>query len=550
MKRITFLSSLLVMLFAFSVNAQQVERNMVVLEIATGTWCYYCPGAAMGAEDLIANGKDVAVIEYHNGDSYTNAFGNSRNSYNNVSGIPRATFDGVIAYPGGDHNVSLYPQYLPKYNQRKAIMSSFTIDVVGETAGFSDYFTEITLEKVAASSASNIKLHVVVTESDIEENWQGMSELHYIERLMAPDQYGTDINFTSNDTQVVNIDFSIEDSWVYESCELVVFLQDNGTHEILQGFKMQLSDFGPANDYDVALTDLRNIPEGNCSGSIAPSVSIRNNSEIPLTQADINYSVNGEDLSTMQWTGNLGYLETADIDLPSIDFISQENNTTTVYTTSPNGIDDEFPKNDTLVQEFEMAMSVEQTVNLMIRMDNNPEDISWELKNSSDEVIYSGGSYIEPGENINETFELDAFECYTFAIYDAAGDGLETPGFFILFFGSNSIIIEGSDFGSMATTEFTTGWVGTEEEISSNDIAVYPNPFSEKTNISFSLNTTQNVKINVYSAMGEKVKTFDMGILSQGSQVIELDGSELTNGIYFITFNINDKLITKKIIIE
>ena len=550
MKKLVFISTLLIALFASTVNAQQVEREMVVLEIATGTWCYYCPGAAMGAEDLIANGKDVAVIEYHNGDSYANAFGNSRNSYNNVSGIPRATFDGVLAYPGGDHTVSLYPQYLPKYNQRKAIMSSFTIDVVGETAGFSDYFTEITLEKVAASSASNIKLHVVVTESDIEENWQGMNELHYIERLMAPNQFGTDINFTSNDTQVLNIDFSIEDSWVYESCELVVFLQDNNTHEILQGFKMQLSDFGPANDYDVALTDLRNIPEGNCSGSVAPSVSIRNNSEIALTQADINYSVNGEDLSTFEWTGNLGYLETADVDLPEIEFVSQDNNTVTVYTASPNGVEDEFPKNDTLVQDFEMAMSVEQTVNLMVRMDDNPEDISWEVINSYDEIIYSGDSYTVPGENINETFELDAFECYSFAIYDAAGDGLETPGFFILFFGSSSIIIEGSDFGSMRSTEFTTGYVGTDEEISSNDLTVFPNPFSYKTNISFSLNYNQDVEVAVYSVMGEKVKTFDMGVLSQGSQVIELDGSELAKGVYFITLRINEKLITKKIIIE
>jgi hypothetical protein len=325
MNKFILFSTLLVALLVSAVNAQQVERNMVVLEIATGTWCYYCPGAALGAEDLIANGKDVAVIEYHNGDSYTNAFGNSRNSYNGVGGIPDAHFDGVLTVVGGDHTISLYPQYLPKYNQRKAIMSSYTIDVVGETAGFSDYFTEITIEKVAASTASNLKLHVVVTESNIEENWQGQTELHYIERLMAPDQYGTSVDFSTEDTQVVNVDFTIADSWVYENCELVVFLQDNNTHEILQGFKMQLSDFGPANDYDVALRELRNIPEGNCSGSVAPSVTIRNNSEIALTQVDINYSVNGEEILTFEWTGSLGYLESADIDLLSIDFISQEN---------------------------------------------------------------------------------------------------------------------------------------------------------------------------------------------------------------------------------
>jgi len=550
MKKTLLLSGILTILLAFSVNAQQVERDMVVLEIATGTWCYYCPGSAMGADDLIANGKDVAVIEYHNGDPYTNTYGNSRNNYNNVSGIPDAHFDGVLVVVGGNHTTSMYPQYLPKYNQRDAVMTSFTIDVVGETAGFSDYFTEITVEKVAASTASNLKLHVVVTESEIEENWQGMSELHYVERLMAPDQYGTDMDFSSNDSQVVNVDFSIDDSWDYENCELVVFLQNNSTKEILQGFKMPLSEFGPANDYDVALTDLRNIPEGNCSDAVAPSITIRNNSEIALTQTNINYSVNGEELSTIEWTGNLAYLETADIDLPSINFVSQDENTVTVYTTSPNGVDDEFPKNDTLRQDFVTAMSVPTTVNLMIRMDDYPEEISWEVTDSNDEVIYSGGSYTVPGENINETFELDEFECYTFAIYDEGGNGLESPGFFILFYGASSTILNGSDFGNMSSTEFTTGYVGVSEKIKSTDLTVFPNPFNDKTNVSFYLNSSQNVTIDVYDAMGKKVSTIDSGLLTEGSQMLELDGSELTKGVYFIRMNINNELISKKIIIE
>ena len=550
MKRTLLFSAILTLLFALSVNAQQVEREMVVLEIATGTWCYYCPGSAMGADDLIANGKDVAVIEYHNGDSYTNAFGNSRNSYNGVGGIPDAHFDGVLVVVGGSHTVSMYPNYLPKYNQRKAVMSSFTIDVVGETAGFSDYFTEITLEKVAASTASNLKLHVVVTESEIEQNWQGMSELHYVERLMAPDQYGTDVDFSSNDTQVVNVDFSIDDSWDYENCELVVFLQNNSTKEILQGFKMPLTEFGPANDYDVALTDLRNIPEGNCSGSVAPSVTIRNNSDIELTQADINYSVNGEELTTIEWTGNLGYLETADIDLPSIDFINQDENTVTVYTANPNGNLDEFPKNDTLRQDFTIAMSVPTTVNLMIRLDDYPEETSWELTNSNDEVVYSGGSYTVPGGNVNETFELDEFECYSFVMYDDGGNGLESPAFFILFYGASSTILNGDDFGKMSSTEFTTGWVGVGENIKSTDLTVFPNPFNDKTNVSFYLNSSQNVTVDVYDAMGKKVSTIDSGLLTEGPQTLELDASELTKGVYFIRMNVNNELISNKIIIE
>jgi len=550
MKKISLLLILLVAAFTVSANAQQVERDMVVLEITTGTWCYYCPGAAMGAEDLIANGKDVAVVEYHSGDNYTNSFGSSRNSYYNVTGIPDAQFDGILNVPGGDHTTSLYPQYLNRYNQRKAIMSSFAIDVTGETSGFTDFFTEITIEKVASSTASNLKLHVVVTESEIEENWQGMTELNYVERLMAPNQYGTDMDFSDNDTQIVNIDFTIEDSWVYEHCELVVFLQDNSTKEILQGFKMPLTDFGPANDYDVAVTKLMNIPEGACSGSISPYITIRNNSEIELTDADINYSVNSGDLSTIQWTGNLGYLETVDIDIPTIDYVVQENNSFMAYTTNPNGMEDEFVNNDTIIQDFSMAMSVPQSVSLMIRMDDKPEEISWDLKNSVGDIIYSGDSYTVAGATIIETFELDEFECYSFTMYDTGGDGLEGSAFFILFYGSSSTILTGSDFGSVSTTEFTTGYVGLNDKIDTKEMSVFPNPFYDKTQISFSLNSTQKIRIDVYNIIGERVYSIERGNFASGKHVIELDRGKLKNGIYFIRMNIDGKSIIEKIIIN
>ena len=341
------------------------------------------------------------------------------------------------------------------------------MEVVGESSGFTDFTAEVTVEKVASSSASNIKLHFVITESEIQEYWHGMSELNYVARLMVPNQYGTSIDFSGGNTQV-----------------------------------------------------------------------------------DINYYVNGSDLSTYQWTGTLGFLETADVDLPSINFDGQENNTVTVYTTNPNGNPDEYTNNDTIKQDFETAMIVEQTVNIMLRLDNNPEEISWEVKNSAGEVIYSGGSYTTAGQTINETFELDQTECYLFSIYDTGGDGLVLPGFFLLYYGSNTSILQGTTFGSLASTEFTTGYVGIEENITSQDFSVFPNPFTNKTNISFLLNFNQNVTIDVYNMIGEKVKTIKQESLTAGSHTIEFDGSELSNGVYFITLNTGDKVLTKKIMIN
>jgi len=79
------------------------EREMVILEIGTGTWCTYCPGAALGADELVTNGHSVAVIENHGPagqDPYANTYSVARNSYYAIPGYPTAMFDGVESFVG------------------------------------------------------------------------------------------------------------------------------------------------------------------------------------------------------------------------------------------------------------------------------------------------------------------------------------------------------------------------------------------------------------------------------------------------------------------
>ncbi|MBC8527133.1 MAG: Omp28-related outer membrane protein, partial [Candidatus Cloacimonetes bacterium] len=236
--------TLLTILFVLVIStlmADEVEREMVVLEIFTSTGCYYCPGAAMGAEDLIANGCDVAVIEYHSSDPFMNTYAVSRSSYYGVGGIPHAFFGGVLDVLGGNHSSSMYAYYLPKYNQRKAINSSFTIDIAGSNSGL-DYNVTVTVNKVAETSSTDMVLHLALTESNIPYNWQGQTELHWVERLMVPDQYGTALDFSSDSTNTVNLSFTLDEDWEVDNCELAAFIQDINTKEVLQGTKVSLPE--------------------------------------------------------------------------------------------------------------------------------------------------------------------------------------------------------------------------------------------------------------------------------------------------------------------
>jgi PKD repeat protein len=241
MKKIYF--SILLCVFTLGLMSQQVGRQKVIVEIATGTWCTYCPGAAMGADDLVANGCQVGNIEYHNGDPYTNDASNYRNSYYSIQGFPTAHFDGTLEYEGGSHTESMYQYYLPLYQQRMAIPSDFTIDMYGDHDGM-DYTVQLVINKVNGSWG-DLTVQLVLTESDIIYSWEGQDHLDYVERLMAPDYMGTVVDFTNQSSVTLNLQFTMDASWVTDNCELVAFVQNEATKEILQGNMVTVPELQP-----------------------------------------------------------------------------------------------------------------------------------------------------------------------------------------------------------------------------------------------------------------------------------------------------------------
>ncbi len=214
-----------------------VERDLVLLEIGTGTWCGYCPGAAMGADDLVANGKQVGVIEYHGGDDYETPEATARlESYYGITGYPTAWFDGVITVVGGSATQTMYPTYLPKYETRIAIPSLFTMSAEYYNTGSNNYQVVIDAEMISEYPwlDNDIVIQAVLTESEIPENWGVMDEVNFVCRDMIPDQNGTDTDFGGSSTQTLTLDFTIPTSYEMQHLELIVFIQDNDTKEVLQ----------------------------------------------------------------------------------------------------------------------------------------------------------------------------------------------------------------------------------------------------------------------------------------------------------------------------
>jgi thiol-disulfide isomerase/thioredoxin len=245
-------------------------RKYVLLEIATGTWCTYCPGSAMGADDLVESGANVAVIEYHDNDDYENNDANQRNSYYNITGYPTAKFDGSTTISGGNMTQSMYPSYLPVYNNHIKKLSLFDLDMVVIQSGESELQISITTKKIYAYENNNLRLHLVLTETHIPENWQGiMTEVNSVCRKMYPDYKGNVADFSNDSVLVFNYTITVDTTFEFNNCALVAFIQDNATKEVLQVDNINFNSLGRTEPEEINTS----VYPNPCSGSFCLSIT-------------------------------------------------------------------------------------------------------------------------------------------------------------------------------------------------------------------------------------------------------------------------------------
>ena len=74
-----------------------------------------------------------------------------------------------------------------------------------------------------------------------------------------------------------------------------------------------------------------------------------------------------------------------------------------------------------------------------------------------------------------------------------------------------------------------------------------PNPFNGSTEISYQLNEDGFVSVKVYDATGREVANLVNTTQIAGKYNVQLDASELNDGLYFCTLTLNDQVKTIKI---
>jgi PKD repeat protein len=104
---------------------------------------------------------------------------------------------------------------------------------------------------------------------------------------------------------------------------------------------------------------------------------------------------------------------------------------------------------------------------------------------------------------------------------------------------------------SESQTDSTWCTVGFEELFASKfNLSVYPNPFSEVANISYKLDTKENVTVTVMDLLGRTVSQVVENNQSVGVHILQLDHTQFngSSAMYMVRIQIGDEAITKQLI--
>ena len=92
-------------------------------------------------------------------------------------------------------------------------------------------------------------------------------------------------------------------------------------------------------------------------------------------------------------------------------------------------------------------------------------------------------------------------------------------------------------------------YTGIENNFLFGNISIYPNPFQNFTSITYSLNSSRNVNIDVYNMTGKYITTLQNGRQSEGVHTLRFSPLAGESGVFLLKFRIGDKLFWKELVI-
>jgi thiol-disulfide isomerase/thioredoxin len=309
-----------------------------------------------------------------------------------------------------------------------------------------------------------------------------------------------------------------------------------------------------------------------CAGfETALFVNLFNSGANPLTSATIQAFVNGNEVASTDWTGNIGLYqeETAAVGTA----ILSGSAVVEFVVTNAN---DEKMDNNGAEAFFETApvfgvVDGMETFTVEIRTDSYGAETYWALMTDQGEIVAEGGNTDVGLTNIgngggsapananaygNATIYTEEVTisggCYSFVITDFFGDGMCCTfgsGYYKLKDSEGTIVIEGDQYEEREDNPFSkTSSVANEEVLLANNFEVYPNPVQDNLTVNFSLIETAQVDIEIINAIGQVVYLEQAGKLLSGEYNVNVSMNRFQAGLYFVNLVTEYGITTRRVI--
>ncbi len=282
------------------------------------------------------------------------------------------------------------------------------------------------------------------------------------------------------------------------------------------------------------------------NGNVDLEVVIKNLGTDTLYNATLELSGATPEQS-VAWSGQLSSYQSDTLTLQELAIISDGDINLAIIDSNVN------TANDSLSVRSNVGFST-QLIKLELALDAYPDEVSWEIRDETDSVIYNGGGYEVDYQYISNVFQLPSSGCYNFYLNDTRGDGLHGSqyggfdGFCKLYSMIDSTTVEeemfhydGSfNFSSIENSpsflqySFEAGSpIGVDDrEITWN---AYPMPANQKL---FLQKTGSLLNYNLFIAdLAGRLVSAPVTVFGPG--IIEVDVSSIPAGIYVLSLRSN-----------
>ncbi|GAA3519745.1 hypothetical protein GCM10022393_37430 [Aquimarina addita] len=329
---------------------------------------------------------------------------------------------------------------------------------------------------------------------------------------------------------------------------------------IVANTSFQITDLSPDTTYNFSVTakddagnesDASNIVMINTLPEISPDTempaapTMLTASNITQTTVDLSWNAATDNVSVTAYDIYQGgiVIETivANTSFPVID-LSPDSTYNFRVTAKDAAGNESDASNIVTITTFPEISSVTCTeVDLLINLDNYPEETSWSLENNGD-IVATGGTYELEGDSTSITVTECLFPgTYTFTLNDSFGDGIccgYGNGTYTLT-SLETILASGGTFGNYESTTFTitdpvkVPVIDNSTTTDQSKILVFPNPL-QSADILNVVAFKENTVYAIFDMLGRIVMT---GKLTNKS----INTSGLLSGSYILKLEISSK---------